>query len=291
MKVDDKLTPEQRQGLQDELLVIQVRKAAIDLENLEPNGLKKIITSIQAFSTSTLAIIAALIGVITGVLGVSFGMHKAEIAVDKLEVQTIALNNAIHDKQAEMAIHQKNIDSQQLQINDKKAELKSLTTALESMQANLNTSRNAVATLPDSPEKNIIAKQLGHLESNFQFTITDSIAASNPPPSNKPATAPLARLIEELFSSQSAVRIKAYESLLSQYGKNTDLVPALLDYSNTNMSNENGVYNALVLLSHLNYSALPGTDLNKIRAFAVKAADNGERTKERSLKLLARLPK
>lgn len=287
----DKLTPELRQGLQDELLVIQVRKAAIEIENLEPNRFKKVITSIQAFSTSTLAIIAALIGVITGVLGVGFGMHKAEIAVDRLEVKTIALNNTIHDKQAEMAIHQKEIETQQLQINDKKTELNSVTASLESMLANLYTVKNAVARLPASPEKNIITKQLVHLDSNFQYTITDSIAATNPPPSNKRPTAPLATLIEELFSSQGDVRIKAYKSLVSQYGKSPELIPALLDYSNANMSNDNGIYNALVLLSHLNYSALPSTDLNQIRAFALKAAENGERTKQRSLKLLDRLPK
>lgn len=287
----DNLTPEQRQRLQDELLAIQVRKATIEVEGLAPNGLKRLVMNIRAFSTSTLAIIAALIGVITGIAGVGFGVRESSLAVRELKVQTTELNNTIHDKQAEITDRQKKIDTQQIQINDKKTEMNGVSASLESMINSLYAVRNAVAKLPESSEKSIITKQLGRLDSNFQYTLTDTTAATNPPPSNQTPTAPMSNLIQELFSPHSAVRIKAYESLISQYGKNPELISALLEHSNLNLGNENGIYNSLVLFSHLNYSTFPDADINGIRSFAIKASENGDRTKERSLKLLARLPK
>jgi hypothetical protein len=68
-------------------------------------------------------------------------------------------------------------------------------------------------------------------------------------------------------------------------GKST----ALIEYAVENFENLNGVYNTLVVLSHLNYNFLD-IDISSIRAFANKAKVNGPKTAARAQKLLDRLP-
>lgn len=101
---------------------------------------------------------------------------------------------------------------------------------------------------------------------------------------------PLNTAIEELFSPKASTRGTAYNIIMTYYGGSSDLVPALLDYANTHLDNQNGIYNTLVVLGHLNYDRM-STDVAAIRSFAEKTKDNGPKTADRAQKILERLPK
>ncbi|MGV3571423.1 MAG: patatin-like phospholipase family protein [Ramlibacter sp.] len=104
-----------------------------------------------------------------------------------------------------------------------------------------------------------------------------------PPPGS--ATA----LVQKLFANTSAERRAAYDELIARHAKNPAIVPQLISYAESHMDNGNGIYNTLVVLSHLDHRALK-SDLGAIRAFAEKARSVGPKTAERSQKLLERLP-
>lgn len=54
-------------------------------------------------------------------------------------------------------------------------------------------------------------------------------------------------MIGGLFSREAKGRVKAYQELISQYGKREELIPALLQYANDHFENDNGIYNALIV--------------------------------------------
>lgn len=96
--------------------------------------------------------------------------------------------------------------------------------------------------------------------------------------------------IEQLFASQAEKRGAAYEVLMTQFSQDPQLVPDLLRYAQQHLSNGNGVYNTLVVLSHIDKAALK-TNEEAVRQFAEQARSVGPRTSERADKMLARLVK
>ena len=96
-------------------------------------------------------------------------------------------------------------------------------------------------------------------------------------------------LISGLFDSTASVRGRAYEELMQLYSKDPDLVPSLISYGQENINNKNGVYNALVVLSHVELEKI-GTDLEAVRNFAEAARKNGDKTSGRVDKLISRIP-
>ena len=112
-----------------------------------------------------------------------------------------------------------------------------------------------------------------------------------------PKTAPVAQtesrrqtLIGELFSDQSPVRLRAYDGLMSSYSADPQLVPDLLLFASKHRDNLNGIYNTLVVLSHLNKAQLE-PHVTEIEAFAREVEPLGPKIKERVDKLLGRLPR
>ncbi|MCF6404870.1 hypothetical protein L3C95_18365 [Chitinophaga filiformis] len=104
------------------------------------------------------------------------------------------------------------------------------------------------------------------------------------------ARKPLNTVIEELFSAKASVRGAAYNDLMTNYAESPQLVPSLLSYASGHKDNQNGIYNTLVVLGHLDYSKVPA-DVEDIRAFAAQVTDNGPKTADRIEKLLRRLPR
>lgn len=85
--------------------------------------------------------------------------------------------------------------------------------------------------------------------------------------------------------------MEAYNGLMSGWSNDSTLVPEVIRYARENGSNDNGVYNSLVLLSHMNQEALrPHLDL--VREFATEAFSVGGRPKieQRVTTLRTRLP-
>ncbi len=78
---------------------------------------------------------------------------------------------------------------------------------------------------------------------------------------------------------------------MESYARSPELIPKLLESARKNPQNLNGIYNTLVLLSHLNYSMLPSAHFSEIRAFAESVRSRGSKISERVDVLLQRLPK
>ena len=115
------------------------------------------------------------------------------------------------------------------------------------------------------------------------------LRASLPAAVTSTSNAPLDAVLEKLFAPTASVRGAAYEQLMSRFSKSPELVPRLLAYADEHIENQNGIYNSLVVLSHLDHRELR-SDLSSIRAFAAKARTIGPKTAERAEKLIQRLP-
>lgn len=95
-------------------------------------------------------------------------------------------------------------------------------------------------------------------------------------------------LIMELFSESGSRRQEAYAGLMSGWSNDSSLVLEVIRYARENVSNANGIYNSLVLLSHMNRQALqPHVAL--IIAFATEVESAGPKIKQRAQTLRSRL--
>lgn len=102
-------------------------------------------------------------------------------------------------------------------------------------------------------------------------------------------------LIAQLYASSGAERIEAYNVLRQSWGSDASLPPLLAQrarqaFGDRNFPGRNdGIYNTLVLLSHLNSSALAPHSAD-LRALADQMRPVGPRVSERADTLQARLP-
>lgn len=95
-------------------------------------------------------------------------------------------------------------------------------------------------------------------------------------------------LLEQLFSETKVDRITAYNDIVSGWKNDTKMVKEIINYGESNLTNQDGVYNALITLSHMNKTVLsPYKDA--IVEFSKLAEANGEKTKARAAKLRKRL--
>lgn len=98
------------------------------------------------------------------------------------------------------------------------------------------------------------------------------------------------QLVEGLFSDEKYVRLTSYQEIMAGWKNDQEIVALIIDFGEKNLSNKDGVYNALLTLSHLDKSTLSEYS-DSITEFSKKAETNGERTKERAVQLRERLPK
>ena len=97
------------------------------------------------------------------------------------------------------------------------------------------------------------------------------------------------QLVEGLFSEDKSIRLSSYQEIMTGWKSDQEIVITIIDYGERNLSNKDGIYNALVTLSHLNKSTLLKYSTT-ITDFSKKAEVNGERTMERAIKLRERIP-
>jgi hypothetical protein len=128
------------------------------------------------------------------------------------------------------------------------------------------------------------------IENAVDNLLAASSAALPPPPSGGPADSSRTQLIEQLFDPNASVRVRAYSGLLPRYKDDPTLVPEVLKVAQENPQNANGIYNALVVLSHMNATSLRPHS-KEIAAFAAASQSVGPRVSERARTLLSRLPK
>jgi hypothetical protein len=227
--------------------------------------------------TAVLFITVSLFAVVAGValLGYFGKQVKAKIdQVGALEEQSIKLS----DENADLE-HKK---------DDAKAQLQTITDQINEARTKLETIYSS--NLPASA-KSVLAEAIAKIRGaettvsqiETELKTTQPDGASGPRISRGEA-------ITNLFSNNAGQRIDAYNVIMDQYRNDPALIPDLLSYARKNMGNQNGIYNTLVVLSHLNKSQLK-PHVADIQAFAREAEPMGPRIKQRVDKLLDRLPK
>lgn len=87
-------------------------------------------------------------------------------------------------------------------------------------------------------------------------------------------------LIRQMFGDDADKRKDAYQKLLASWSGDESLIPAIISYGSDNKTNANGIYNTLVLLSHMQRDTIQKRK-DEILAFASAVESNGPKTKER----------
>lgn len=99
-----------------------------------------------------------------------------------------------------------------------------------------------------------------------------------------------ANLVAGLFSESPAQRGDAYSALVAGWANDAAIVPLVIEHARDDPDNLDGVYNSLVLLSHLSRDAALRPHAAELRAFANEMESKGPRIKERAEKLRMRIP-
>jgi hypothetical protein len=261
--------------LEAELILAQKEKV-----NAEIAILKKTTPLTEGIKTVS-SLVVGLGGAILAIGGFQFADIKAERS--KLEAEkALQIRDSTKreiTKIEQTLIHkrdslQKRNDSLQIRITRSLISLEQITDKITLAQSQ-----------PQSQEA------LGTLQQDANAAAIDLRASV---PSSQVATTSVKSLntsIEELFAPKASVRGAAYNQLMKYYANSPDLVPSLLKYANNHLDNANGIYNTLVVFSHLNYNKVPQEALLSIRSFAEQTRNNGSKTADRVTKLLKRLPR
>jgi hypothetical protein len=106
----------------------------------------------------------------------------------------------------------------------------------------------------------------------------------------KTSQTPRSELIAQLYSRDANERLRAYDALVKTSRGDSTIVPELLRFAdgNTGADRANGIYNTLVLLSHLDADAL-APHAEEVRRFANQTKSLGPRTDARAQKVTGRL--
>jgi hypothetical protein len=147
--------------------------------------------------------------------------------------------------------------------------------------------RRAALELEHAREAQMVTeKRLAELQERLQYEQTARRTVSQ---GAGPNASIRVQLIEDLFDPNPSVRKKAYGGLLPRYEDDPTLIPELLGVARANPRNVDGLYNTLVVLSHMNKESLRPHS-NEIRSFAEASKSVGPKVAERSNTLLSRLP-
>ena len=95
-------------------------------------------------------------------------------------------------------------------------------------------------------------------------------------------------LIRQMFGEDADQRKDAYGQLMASWSSDISLIDALISYSTENIKNTNGVFNSVVLLSHMQKDTIVKNE-KEILAFAKLAEANGPKTAERVIILRSRV--
>ena len=194
--------------------------------------------------------------------------NEANLAVEEKK----RADNSLQEKKAELQSTEAKLAERQILLSSVQAQIEKINTEVETLSA----------ASPGSPELKKVGDALGAADIDLRASVPAAPVAAT--------DKSMEQLIEQLFGNTGSVRGHAYESIMASFSKDPTLVPKLIAHATANPTNLNGVYNALVVLSHLDHRAL-GSDLQAIRAFAASVESKGPKIAERVQKLLERLPK
>jgi hypothetical protein len=114
------------------------------------------------------------------------------------------------------------------------------------------------------------------------------VVTRTPDSVDPPASPALQAAIAGLFAERASARLQAYDRVVGEHADDPALVPALLAYGQAHQDNLNGIYNTLVVLSHLDRGKVaPYRD--RVLFFAAAMEGKGDRIAARVRTLRSRL--
>jgi hypothetical protein len=225
------------------------------------------------------AVSLAIVSLVSIVIGLSLLVYLTRQAKTKLD-QVNDLENQLTEKRGEFQELKRETENAEAQLGTTKTEI---STAVDKLKQIYDSPlpANAKTVLAEAISKlsgveTTVVKVETELKSARQPNTSESVPSRN-------------QAISDLFSEQPAVRFRAYNAIMDNYGSDPALVPELLSYARAHTNNENGIYNTLVVLSHLNKAQLR-PHVAEIQDFAKSVETTGPRIKDRVDKLLSRLP-
>lgn len=225
---------------------------------------------------------AAILSIFGGLIVVSaLGYSAYKLSTIEKEVTA---------KQAELLDIEAKLTNKTNDLSTKNSALSSLNKQIEDATLQLVTLKSDVKQLPAICRISELQSSVARLDSTIGTADIDARATVARTSSNPNATS-LNSLIEGLFGPTAAERGRAYDDLMSTYGDKKEMIDSLLQYANTHRSNMNGIYNALVVLSHVDHSKIRDIDIGAIKSFAESVRNNGPKTAQRVDVLKSRLPK
>ena len=168
------------------------------------------------------------------------------------------------------------------QVDDKQRELKTLETRLGTTLRQL-----------DNAEAQITKAQVDLDRGDVEAAV-DSLRT---PEATPPGVAPppsigsgedRGKIILDLFDERAATRVQAYNALLPKLRRDETLIPQLIAAALAQPQNSNGIYNTLVVLSHMDKDAL-APHATELRDWAPTLKRAGPRVSQRVDILLRRL--
>ncbi|MGH8557192.1 MAG: hypothetical protein ACRESZ_06960 [Methylococcales bacterium] len=233
--------------------------------------------------TETIKVLGSMVLAVGGAVAAFAGFQLAEVKAERYKLEAAAAATARDNAKAE-------IDRLTVSRDTLKLESVELIQRLEVAKKDYATISDKIAIAQRQTQSPAVSATLQELQQNVNAADIE-LRSSLPTTLNTGSGASLNSVIEKLFAPPASVRGAAYEELMARFSKSPDLVPRLLHYAERHMDNQNGVYNTLVVLSHLDNQALPlWSDLESIRTFANQARAIGPKTSERSDKVLEWLP-
>ena len=98
----------------------------------------------------------------------------------------------------------------------------------------------------------------------------------------------LEALLQDLFATEAGIRKSAAQQLIQGWRSDPAAVAAIVAFASPRFTNENGVYNAIVVLNEFTSSALQA-NRTQVAAFAEQAKKTGPNTAARAAMLLSRV--
>ena len=263
--------------------------------------LQQSLRSIASLEKSAIFSVVLLVLAIVAALGAAYysvtTIAPLQGQVSQLKQETVQLQVSIESKKVELA----ELTEQASQLAERKAELFLDNRQLRSDQAEARSALETIdSTLSRIQTQGLSAKLKVDLAAarSEAAMVTEAlganeplgIALANPVGIAVPAAASLQDAIAGLFAPNAAARIRSYDTLIENHSGDPQIVPALLEYAKRNRSNGNGVYNTMVVLSHLPKSTLR-PHVAEIESYAASVNESTPKIKERAAILLRRLPR
>lgn len=203
----------------------------------------------------------------------------AQVELDNLNHQRKSLDDAIRQKRSE----NEELEIQRIQKND---EFNRIQRKLVEVQQKLIEAQQRISSAP-SASGVAAADIIKGAETELKSLSAEPVKSAGSSSTQK-ADEKFEAAVNLLYSNSAPERGKGYDRLIPRYARDPDLIGYLMEKSvefkssgDPKLSYENGVYNSLVVVSHMDLDVLRA-NAARAKAFANSVRDVGQKTEARA---------